>query len=114
MSEPINPVQIENRITELANLLASNVRTVSESLGRYKTALREYDLEEARAYMRHQGPAHERKPASVIASIEFRRVADDAEVVWRHADRTARGVESELSAMQSLYKGVTSMYGAAR
>lgn len=114
MSEPLNPVQIESRIRELANTLARGIQTVTTALQAHKDALRDFELEEARAYMRHEGPAHEKKYAATIASIDFRKAADDAEVIWRHADRSARAVESELSAFQSLYKGVVQMYGATR
>ncbi|TIH26073.1 hypothetical protein [Subtercola vilae] len=114
MSEVLNPVDIEQQIRTLANRLSNGVTVVTRSLGEYKTALRDYEVEEAKAYMRHQGPAHEKKYAAVIATESFRKAADDAEVVWRHADRTARGVESELSAFQSLYKGLVAMYGSTR
>jgi len=114
MTEPLNPVEVETQIRSLANRLAAGIPIVAKALGEYKTALRTYELEEAKAYMRHSGPAHEKKFAAVIAAVGFREASDDAEVIWRHADRTARAVESELSAFQSLYKGVVSMYGATR
>lgn len=114
MSEPLNPVQIEARIRELANILSRGIQTVTGALQAHKDALRTFEVEEAKAYMRHEGPAHEKKYAATIATESFRKAADDAEVVWRHADRSARAVESELSAFQSLYKGVIQMYGATR
>lgn len=114
MVDPLNPVEVEQNIRDLANRLSRGIPVVTDALRNYKTALREYELEEARAYMRHQGPAHEKKSAALIAADDFRKAADDAEVIWRHADRTARAVESELSAYQSLYKGIVSMYGATR
>ena len=110
MTEPLNPVEVETQIRSLANRLAAGIPIVAKALGEYKTALRTYELEEAKAYMRHPGPAHEKK----FAAVDFREASDDAEVIWRHADRTARAVESELSAFQSLYKGIVSMYGATR
>lgn len=114
MSEVLNPAQVEQHIQELTNRLAKGIPVVNDALTRYKTALRDFEVEEAKAYMRHSGPAHEKRFAAVIATEGFRKAADDAEVVWRYADRTARAVESELSAYQSLYKGIVSMFGAVR
>lgn len=114
MTEPLNPVEVESQIRTLANRLSNGIPVVAKALGEYKTALRTYEVEEAKAYMRHTGPAHEKKYAAIIAAEDFRKASDDAEVIWRHADRTARSVESELSAFQSLYKGIVSMYGGTR
>jgi hypothetical protein len=114
VNEPLNPVEVEGQIRTLANRLSKGIPVVAGALAEYKTALRTYEVEEAKAYMRHTGPAHEKKYAAVIAAEDFRKAADDAEVVFKHADRTARAVESELSAFQSLYKGIVSMYGGTR
>lgn len=113
MSEPVNPVDVESAIRDIANEIALGVRTVSAALARFRAAERAYDLAFARAYMAFSGPAHMRKYAAEIETTSLREQRDAAEAAWRLADRTARAQETELSAMQSINRSVTQMYGAA-
>lgn len=111
--EPINPVDVENAIRDIANEIALGVRTVGDRLAAFRAAERVYDFAFAREYMAYSGPAHMRKYAAEIATTELREVRDDAEALWRLADRTARAQETELSAYQSINRSVSQMYGAA-
>lgn len=110
---PVNPVEVEENIRKQANLVAQGVRVVSERLGAFREAERVYDLAFAKAYAAYTGPAHMRKYAAEIETTELRQQRDLAEVAWRHAERTARAAETQLSAWQSIGKSVTQMFGAA-
>lgn len=110
---PVNPVDVENSIRDIVNEIALGVRTVSDALERYRAAERAYDLAFARAYMRHTGPAHERKYEAEIATEAERAARDVAEVAWRYAERVAKSQESELSGWQTIAKSIVAMYGAA-
>lgn len=110
---PVNPVEVEANIRKQANLVAEGVRIVSERLGIFREAERKYDLQFAIEYGAYEGPAHMRKYAAEIATTELRKDRDTAEVAWRHAERTARAAETQLSAWQSIGKSVTQMFGAA-
>lgn len=56
MSEPLNPVDVENSISEIANRIAKGVAVVSNAYAAYLDADRMYDRAFAQAYMAHQGP----------------------------------------------------------
>ena len=111
--EPINPVEVETAIRDIANEIALGVRLVSDRLAAFRAAERTYDLEFARAYMSFSGPAHMRKYAAEIETTALREARDVAEAAWRLADRRARAQETELSAYQSINRSVSQMYGAA-
>ena len=67
----------------------------------------------ALAYARSEGPAHARRYEADIASMPHRKAAEDAEIVFRHAERTARALEKELVAWQSINSNIRSIWGAA-
>lgn len=113
MSEPLNPVQIEQNIRQVSNRIAEGVKVCSDRYKAFLDADRAYDLEYAHAYMRHEGPAHEKRYAAEIATSEFRRVRDDADGLYRHADRKARSLNEELRAWQSVGASVRMMFSTA-
>lgn len=109
----LNPVEIERSIRETAERIGNGVRVVSERYGAYLTAERAYDQSFARAYMAHEGPAHEKKYAAELATTQEREARDVADAAFRYADRTARALENELRAYQSIGASVRQMYGVA-
>lgn len=113
MSAPVNPVDVETAIRDIANEIALGVQTVSGALAAFRAAERAYDLAFAQSYMAFSGPAHMRKYAAEIETTELRETRDVAEAAWRLADRRARAQELELSAYQSINRSVSQMYGAA-
>lgn len=112
MSEVISPVQIEQAIRHCADRIAKGVRVCSEHYAAKLKAERDYDKAFARAYLHHEGAAHERKYAAELATVELREAKDAADVAYRYAASTARALEDELRALQSVNKSVVSMYGA--
>lgn len=111
--EPLNPVEVEQTIRRLANESAQMVRAVTDRLAAFREAERLYDAEYARHYLDYKGPAHERKYAAELATTAARAERDVAEVAWRYAAGRASALERSLSAMQTLNRTVTTMYGAA-
>lgn len=112
MSEILNPVQVEQNIRTLANNIARGVTVVSNTEATAREARRKYDVAFAFAYMDHNGPAHEKKYAAVVATQAEAEAADVAELAFRHAERTARALTEELRAWQSVGASVRAMYGA--
>lgn len=110
-TEVLNPVAVEQAIRDLSNRITTGVRVVSQKHEEHLRAERLYDQAFARAYMAADGPAHERKYAAELATITERELKDAADVVFRYADRTARALENELRAWQSIGASVRAMYG---
>ena len=46
--------------------------------------------------------------------MPVREAAENAEIAFRHAERTAKALEKELIAWQSIASSIRTMYGAAR
>lgn len=111
-SDPVNPVAVEQAIQDTANDIAKSVRGVSEALRDYRDKERAYDLAFARAYNRHNGPAHAKKYAAEERTQDERKARDDAEVVYRYAERRVKALEGTLSAYQSVMRSVVAMYQA--
>lgn len=108
---PLNPVQIEQNIRTCAERIHSGVKVTTDAEREAKQLRREYDAAFARAYMAYEGPAHERKYAAELATQNERETAETAEVSFRYAERTAKAVEAELRAWQSVGASVRLMYG---
>jgi hypothetical protein len=111
--EVLNPVQIEAAIRKCANRIAEGVKVCSETYAAFLDCDRSYDRAYAQAYLAHDGAAHEKKFAAEIETSEARAVRDAADVAYRYADRTAKAVESELRALQSLGASVRQAYAVA-
>jgi hypothetical protein len=109
-----NPDAIAAKIEETANRIAAGVRIITEAERAAKARRREFDLAYAHAYKRASGePAHERRYSADIATMPHREEAETAELAFRHAERTAKALEKELMAWQSIGSSVRAMYGAA-
>ncbi|HWH14409.1 MAG TPA: hypothetical protein VNT51_06660 [Miltoncostaeaceae bacterium] len=110
MSDVLNPVEVETAIRDLSGRISRGVRVVSDRYSEYLAAERAYDQAFARAYMSAEGAAHERKYAAELATVTEREQRDQADVLYRYADRTAKALENELRAMQSIGASVRAMY----
>lgn len=109
----VNPVAVEDAIREVANRISKGVAICDE---RYRTLLaaeRTYDAAFARAYMNHPGPAHERKYAAELATVQERKTRDVADAAYRYADRQAKALENELRALQSVGASMRAMFAVA-
>lgn len=109
----LNPVQVESSIREVAERIARGVSIVSERYTAFLDTERAYDQAFARAYLSAEGPAHERKYTAELATAREREARDLADAAFRYADRTAKALEAELRAYQSIGASVRQMYGTA-
>lgn len=108
-----NPVEAERRIDETVNRIAKGVSVVTAAEREARATKRAFDLAYAHAYKRAEGPVHIRKYEADILTMAQREEADNAEIAFRHAERTAKALEKELFAWQSILNSVRAMYGAA-
>lgn len=112
MNDVLNPVDIERAIRECSNRIHKGVTVVTNAEAEFRQADREYDAAFARAYMSHAGPAHEKKYGAELSTAIERETRDVAELAYKHAERTARALEAELRAWQSVGASIRAMYGA--
>ncbi|NIL59672.1 hypothetical protein HCB18_24460 [Salinispora arenicola] len=113
MTDVLNPVDVEASIRKCADRIAKGVQVCSDRYGAFLQADAAYDNAFARAYMDHEGPAHEKKYAAEMATAGQRAARDAADVAYRYADRQAKALELELRAWQSVNASVRSMYSVA-
>ena len=113
MSDIISPLQVESAIRDVANRMATGVKVCSDRYAAFLEADHAYDVAYARAYMGHEGAAHEKKYAAVLACQAERDVRDAADVAYRHADRRAKALDAELRALQSVGASLRVQYGVA-
>ena len=107
---PLNPVQIEHNIRTCAERIHEGVSVCTERERTARKARRDYDAMFAQAYTESSGPAHEKRYRAELATRDMRAEAEEAEVVYKYADRTAKALENELRAWQSVGASVRSMY----
>lgn len=112
-TEAYSPVSIEAAIRECANRIGKGVTICANAYSAFLKADHDYDRAFARSYIEANGAAHERKYIAELATDEERTARDLADAAYRYADRTARAVESELRAMQSVGASVRQAYGVA-
>ena len=108
-----SPASVEEAIRNCANRIAKGVSIAGNSYADYLAADHDYDRAFARSYIEAGGPAHERKYIAELATDEERTARDVADAAYRYADRTARAVETELRAWQSVGASVRQAYGVA-
>lgn len=109
-----NPVDVERKIEETANRIAAGVKIVTGCEKEMKARKRDFDLAYANAYKNAEGSIKDREYAADIKTMPFREVADNAEIAYKHATRTADALEKELFAWQAILKSVNAMLGAVR
>lgn len=110
---PLNPVDIEKAIRDCSNRISNGVKVCSDAYRAFLKADHEFDQTFAKAYINHDGAAHERKYAAELATVKEREERDRADVAYRYADRLARALENELRAWQSVNASVRAMYSVA-
>ncbi len=109
-----NPAEVEQKIEETKNRIAAGVKIVTGCEKEMKAKKRAFDLAYAYAYKRAEGSIKDREYAADIEAMPHREEADNAEIAYKHAARTADALEKELFAWQAILKSVCAMYGAVR
>lgn len=113
MEQPLNPVQVEQTIRELSNEIARGVPIVSDAEKTMVDAKRHLDREVAEATLKAQGTVMDRQAQVELDTQAAREEYDIAYIAYRHAERTAKSLDSRLRAIQSVGASVRSMYGVA-
>lgn len=108
-----NPVTVEQNIRTCSERIANGVKVCDERYRKWLEADHAYDVAFARAYLNHDGPAHEKKHVAELETQQERKARDVADAAYRYADRNARALENELRAWQSVGASVRAMYGVA-
>lgn len=112
-SDVLDPVTAERKIQEVSNRIARGVGIVTSAEREARDKRRLFDLAFARAYKQAEGPAHERKYTAEIEAMPHREAADIAEIAFKHAERTAKALEKELFAWQSINGNLRAMFNSA-
>lgn len=110
MSEPLNPVQIEQVIRDASNRISSGVKVVSERYRDFLSADHVFDLAYAKAYRGADGPAHEKRYAAEEAVAVEREARDDADAAYRYSERQWKALSAELDAYRSIGASVRQAY----
>ena len=113
MTEPLNPVQIENAIRELVNRIARGIKVCSDRYSAFLDTDRAFDREYAQAYLAAEGSIKDKEMTAKLETMEARKVRDIADAAYRHADRLSKALDLELRAYQSLGASVRQMYANA-
>ena len=114
MTEVLNPADLEKHIQEISRRIHNGVRVVTDAEKAAREHRRLYDLAFSQAYLAYDGAAHERKHGAEVATTSERQAAEVAEIAFRHAERTARALENELRATQSVGASIRAMYSGER
>jgi hypothetical protein len=109
-----NPAEVEQKIEETKNRIAAGVSIVTAREKEMKARKRDFDLAYACAFKRAEGSVKDREYTAEIEAMPRREEADDAEIAFKHAERTAKALDRELFAWQSILNSVRAMYGAVR
>lgn len=113
MNDVLNPVDIEHRISEISERIAKGVSVVTEAEREAKRLRREFDLAFAHAFTSAEGSIPGRKYQAQIQTMPQREAAENAEIAFAYAERTAWALKDELSAFQSIGASVRAMYDVA-
>jgi hypothetical protein len=109
-----DPASVEQKIEDTKNRIAAGVKIVTAAEREMRAKKRAFDLAYAYAYKRADGSIKDREYEADIQTMPHREEADNAEIAYKHAVRTADSLEKELFAWQAILKSVVAMLGAVR
>jgi hypothetical protein len=109
----LNPAESERWIREVKDRIAKGVRVVTNAEKEMKAKKRDFDLVWAKEMQRADGPEYQRKAAATIETMPHRARAEDAEIAFRYAERTAKALDRELFAAMAVNSNIRSMWTAA-
>ncbi|MBO0813853.1 MAG: hypothetical protein J2P30_01665 [Actinobacteria bacterium] len=109
----LNPAESERWIREVKNRIARGVKVVTDAEKEVKRLRRDFDDAWAHAMKRAEGPEYLRKAEATIATMPFRARAEDAEIAFKYAERTAKALDKELFAAMAINSNIRSMWTAA-
>lgn len=115
MSEyaPLNPVQIEQQISEAVTQISRSIRPVSEAYNTWQKAELEFKKVFAEYFVSESGSVEDRKQKAVLNSYDAATAARVAEAKYKRLLDFQRSFRDQLSALQSVQKSVNAAYQAA-
>ncbi|MBY0795023.1 hypothetical protein [Corynebacterium parakroppenstedtii] len=115
MSEyaPLNPVQIEQQISEAVTQISRSIRPVSEAYNTWQKAELDFKAAFARVFLDADGPMEERKQRAVAGTVDEALAARVAEGEYKRLLDFQRSFRDQLSVLQSVQKSVNAAYQAA-
>jgi hypothetical protein len=105
-----SPVAVEQRLADIDHLITSGVDTLADAYDEYARLKNQVEVETARAYVHHKGPAHEKKYAAVLATEQLRAQLAVADAVYHRARWKNEGLSEQLKAVQSIGASLRSQY----
>lgn len=112
-ADVVNPVAVETAIRECAQRISRGVKVCDERYRAFLEADHAYDKAYAQAYLDAEGAAHEKRYRAELDTAAERQARDVADAAYKYAERTAKAVEAELRAWQSVGASVREMYRSA-
>lgn len=113
--EPVTPAQLEHAILTISTRVERSVDVIGHLWAeRYRT---ERELIEARAkavMMSTRSTVMEKRAEADLATLELRRVHDDAKATLHAAEELQRALRAKLSGMQTLTRVIPTVIGAQR
>lgn len=115
MSEPIpdTPVTIEAAIRRAVTRISEGVKHTNAAYRAKLQADAAYDRAFARAYLAHEGPAHEKRYAAELGTVAERDKRDVLDAAHRYAEATLRALRDEMDALRSIGASVRASYQVA-
>lgn len=108
-----NPVAVEKEILNVTNEIAKGVSRATDAYSAFLQAEREYKRAYASAYMRHKGPAHEKRYQAELDTEAELVARDAADVAYRFERSTNESLVAKLDAMRSVGVSVRKAYESA-
>lgn len=109
---PVRPEEVERFLIDIASQVDRGVDIVAEAEREASEAEREHSEAFAREYLDAKGPQTEKRYKAELATSGLRLRRDVTRLAFAHAQRRLRGLETKLSAYQTVAKSVTAMFGA--
>lgn len=113
-NEPLNPVDLEQKILEVKNRVHAGIKVFSQKLDAYLDAQTECEHAESVAFLDHDGPQTEKRHAARVAIYDLRKAMNQAKVEFQYTEKKLDALVSELFALLNLNKGVRAAYNAER
>lgn len=101
---------MEREINQIANEITKGVSAASDAYSAFLKAERAYKLAYAKAYMRHAGPAHEKRYQADIDTEAEMVARDAADVAYKFIKGNNEALGSKLDAMRSVGASVRKAY----
>ena len=111
--EPLNPVSLEQEITNALNSVSKSIPEVSQAYDQHKTTELQFKRDYALAFQKAAGSIEDRKQQAVIETYDSALQAQVAEVKYKRLLDYQRAYRDKLSAFQTLAKSVVAAYNVA-